>query len=205
MEEQATIRRLNTFPVGNAINKQMMGESDARLVLRARAGDRSAAETLARRYLAACRAIALAMMGNVSDAEDVCQDAFVAAMRDLGDCRDPSRFAAWLVRIVRNRALDALRHQRLHKDVLPADASLHQEPAQLRSAVRSELRQKLMDALQDLPEAQRIAVILHDAEGWKHREIAKILDIPHGTVRSHVHHARARLRELLQSYQEDDT
>jgi RNA polymerase sigma-70 factor (ECF subfamily) len=183
----------------------MMGESDARLVLRARAGDRSAAETLAQRYLAASRALALALMGDVSDAEDVCQDAFLAAMRDLDDCREPAKFAAWLARIVRNRALDALRHQRSRRQVTLTEARLVHEPAQLQNAQRSELRERLLSALHHLPEAQRIAVLLHDAEGWKHREIAKFLDIPHGTVRSHVHHARVRLRELLQSYEENIT
>jgi RNA polymerase sigma-70 factor (ECF subfamily) len=183
----------------------MMGESDARLVLRARAGDRSAAETLARRYLAAARAIALAIMGDISEAEDVCQDAFVAAIRDLDDCREPSKFAAWLARIVRHRALDALRHQRSRKQVPLDEVRLVQQPEQLQSALRSELRERLMDALKQLPEAQRIAVLLHDAEGWKHREIADFLDIPHGTARSHVHHARMRLRELLHSYEANRT
>ena len=182
-----------------------MGESDAWLVLRARAGDRSAAEALAQRYLAASRAIALALMGDISDAEDVCQDSFVAAIRDLHDCREPSKFGAWLARIVRHRALDALRYQRSHKHIPLVDARLVDEPAQLESAARRELRTRLMDALQQLPEAQRIAVVLHDAEGWKHREIATLLDVPHGTVRSHVHHARTRLRELLASYEENET
>jgi RNA polymerase sigma-70 factor (ECF subfamily) len=62
----------------------------------------------------------------------------------------------------------------------------------------------LADALQDLTEVQREVVLLHDLEGWKHREIAERLDMPSGTVRSHLHYARKRLREVLSTYFEQE-
>jgi RNA polymerase sigma-70 factor (ECF subfamily) len=65
------------------------------------------------------------------------------------------------------------------------------------AAVRSDLRDRLLAALAQLPEDRREVVLLHDLEGWTHREIAEQMKLPPGTVRSHLHHARRRLRELL--------
>jgi RNA polymerase sigma-70 factor (ECF subfamily) len=62
---------------------------------------------------------------------------------------------------------------------------------------RSELRERLLAALAEIPEPHREVVLLHDLEGWKHREIGERMDLPEGTVRSHLHHARRRLRQLL--------
>src|SRR5688572_14811942 len=92
-----------------------MEESDADLVARVRLGDRRAADGLLRRYLRSCRAVALAVTGSEADAEDACQDAFVAAMDRIDDCRDPARFGAWLLRIVRNQARNLLRRERVRR------------------------------------------------------------------------------------------
>lgn len=175
----------------------MVGASDARLVARVRTGDRDAAEALARRYLAASRALALALLGNVGDAEDVCQDAFLVAIRDIHQCRQPGRFGAWLAQILRNRARDWLRQRSARSLVAVEEVGLPVEASQLREVERAELRATLLQALEQLDEAQREAVLLHDMEGWKHREIAAFLGLPPGTVRSHVHHGRAKLRRLL--------
>src|SRR5215213_9242247 len=81
-----------------------MEESDAALVGRVRAGDAAAFESLMRRHFRAAYLVALARVCNEVDAEDVCQDAFVASWRHIHECRDPARFGAWLMRIVRNTA-----------------------------------------------------------------------------------------------------
>jgi RNA polymerase sigma-70 factor (ECF subfamily) len=70
-------------------------------------------------------------------------------------------------------------------------------PGPDRETERSELRGKLTEALSELQEVQREVVLLHDLEGWKHREIADLLGMPPGTVRSHLHYARKKLREAL--------
>jgi RNA polymerase sigma-70 factor (ECF subfamily) len=181
-----------------------MTETDARLVARTRAGDRVAAGLLAERYLRACRAVALAILGELADAEDVCQDAFVVAMERIDDCRDPERFSAWLFQIVRNRARDHHRARNargmtgLGTEAVESDSSTN--PA--RTAELSDLRGRLIKALFELPEERREIVLLHDLEGWTHREIAERMGLPQGTVRSHLHHARARLRTLLSPLQE---
>ena len=174
-----------------------MEVSDAALVARLRAGDARAANQLLERYLRACRAVALAVTGSETDADDACQDGFVAAMEQIDSCRDPARFGGWLLQIVRNRARNLVRHQAL-RAAEPLES--HEVEGGSSPAVameRSELRGRLLAALTELPETHREVVLLHDLEGWKHAEIADRLGIPAGTVRSHLHHARRRLRRLL--------
>jgi RNA polymerase sigma-70 factor (ECF subfamily) len=174
-----------------------MGRSDADLVTQARLGDLGAADQLLQRYLRSCRAVALAVTGNEADADDVCQDAFVAAIERLDDCRDPSRFGGWLLQIVRNRARNAIRRRRVRATEPLDPAAPDARYSASAEAERNELRERLQAGLAQLPEAHREVVLLHDLEGWKHEEIAELLGLPSGTVRSHLHHARRRLRRIL--------
>lgn len=175
------------------------GETDARLVRRARDGDRSAFEVLVRRYLKTAYAVALAELADPRDAEDAVQDSFIAALERLEDCRDPAAFAGWLRRIVRNRARSVRRRERVREtDELESvgdRATSWHDPA--RDLERSELRRRLERALEGLTDVQRHVVLMHDLEGYRHREIAVDLDIPEGTVRSHLFFARRALREQL--------
>ena len=174
-----------------------MEESDAALVARVRAGDARAADRLLERYFRACRAVALAITGNEADADDVCQEGFIQAMERIDSCRDPARFGGWVLQIVRNRARNLVRHHA----VRAAEPLEQHEMAGAGSASadveRGELRALLLAALAELPEAHREVVLLHDLEGWTHEEIAGRLELPAGTVRSHLHHARRRLRRIL--------
>ncbi|HEX6938893.1 MAG TPA: RNA polymerase sigma factor [Longimicrobiales bacterium] len=176
-----------------------MAEPDARLVERAREGDADAFEMLVRRHLRAAFLAAIAVVGERADAEDVCQDAFITALERLEECRKPARFAAWLLKIVRNRAhshrryLDVRRAAPLREDLhAPGAVS---SPA--RAAERAELRDELKVTLGTLPEVQREVLLLHDLEGWRHREIAELLGLPEGTVRAHLSYARKAMRERL--------
>jgi RNA polymerase sigma-70 factor, ECF subfamily len=175
----------------------MSAETDATLVARVRRGDRDAAGALAERYLRGCRAVALAIVGEAADADDVCQDAFVAAIERIDSCRRPERFGAWLFQIVRNRARDHLRAARLR--VVPLeDAGLEAGGASPAAAAEAaDVRGRLLAALEELSEERREVVLLHDLEGWTHADIAEAMELPPGTVRSHLHHARKRLRALL--------
>ena len=174
-----------------------MEESDAELVARVRAGDRLAADRLLERYLRACRAVALAVTGSEDDADDACQDAFVAAIERIDDCAEPARFGGWLLQIVRNRARNLLRYHDVRRTE-PLDVEAAGSPGSpVADLEREELRAQLRAALSELSETQREVVLLHDLEGWKHREIAERLELPAGTIRSHLHHARRRLRQIL--------
>src|SRR5919109_5464923 len=88
-----------------------MEQTDAELVQRVRRGDRDAAGRLLERYMRGCRAVALAVAGTEADADDVCQDAFIAAIERIDECRHPERFGGWLLQIVRNRARNVVRER----------------------------------------------------------------------------------------------
>ena len=118
----------------------------------------------------------------------------MVALARLDDCRTPDRFAGWLLTIVRNRARNLVRREVLRDtDMLPeTTASRGRTPE--KAAEHAELQERLGTALRRLSEVQREIVLLHDLEGWRHREIAEHLGIPSGTVRSHLHFARKSLR-----------
>lgn len=178
-----------------------MDAGDAVLVARARQGDAGAFEALVRRHLRAAYAVALAHAGEPADAEDICQDAFVTALERLEECRQPERFAAWLLAIVRNRARDQRRSRAVRAALpltaAPAAAELADPSDPHREAERSELRQELLAGLGELTELQRKVLLLYDLEGWSHREIARQLDISEGSARVHLHNGRKALRQRL--------
>lgn len=169
---------------------------DAALVERAIRGDAGAFEGLVRRYTRQAHLVALAIVKEPADADDVCQDAFIRALERLEECRNPARFGAWFLRIVRNRAHSVRRYLGVREaaplDALPLAAD---DPGPAREADRARLRDNLLKALADLTEVQREVVLLHDLEGWKHREIGELLELPEGTVRAHLFHARRALRD----------
>ena len=167
-------------------------------MVRAREGDRDAFERLVRRHLRAAHRVALSRTGDPHDADDVCQDAFVRALERLDDCREPESFRAWLLAIVRNRATDLVRGvDRSRRE--PLDELDPAEIGRVASEPAGEetVAEPLAAAIDDLPERQRRVVLMHDYEGWSHREVADELDIAVGTSRYHLHEARKRLRASL--------
>ncbi|MCZ6857714.1 MAG: RNA polymerase sigma factor [Gemmatimonadetes bacterium] len=173
------------------------GTPDATLVDRARRGDPDAFAALVRRHFKKAYTVALALLSNGMDAEDVCQDAFLKALERLDDCREPDKFASWLLQIVRNRAHNFRDYRRVRAAVSieltgvagPEDAS--------DEAVQADLRTRLGRALGRLSDIQRQVVLLHDLEGLKHREIAERIEISEGMSRQHLFNARKTLREIL--------
>jgi len=168
--------------------------SDGELVRKAREGDNGAFGTLVSRYMRAAYAVSRSVTGGHQDAEDAVQEAFIVALERLEECRSPDRFAGWFLTIVRNRSRNLVRREILRhtEDVPKGAADTGRTPEQVRE--ETELQERLQSALQRLPQVQREVVLLHDLEGWKHREIAERLDLPAGTIRSHLHFARKALR-----------
>lgn len=172
--------------------------TDGELVGLAKRGNAAAFGQLVERYQRPAYAVALSVTGRHEDAEDAAQEAFLVALDRLEECRSPERFGGWLMTIVRNRSKNLVRREALREtDEVPAGAR-SSIPTPDRVAETNELRALLREALVGLPELQRQIVLLHDLEGWKHREIADRLDLPCGTVRSHLHFARKTLRRALQ-------
>ena len=175
---------------------------DATLVADARAGDSAAFTALVRRHLPAAYAVARAIVIEPADAEDVCQEVFAVLLSRLDECRPAEAFRPWLLRSVRNRAISFTRWQRARATrVLGTGPGEQDVPAAgespLGAAERADVRARLAAALATLPDAQRTVVVLHDVEGWRHREIAALLGVPEGTSRSTLHAARRRLRAQL--------
>ncbi|HET9949421.1 MAG TPA: sigma-70 family RNA polymerase sigma factor [Longimicrobiales bacterium] len=173
--------------------------TDGELVRRARRGEEVAFGLLVERYQRPAYAVALSVTGRHEDAQDAAQESFLVALDRLEECRSPERFGGWLMTIVRNRSKNLVRRESLREmDEVPSGAR-SRVPTPDRVTETAELRRLLKKALSDLPEVQRQIVLLHDLEGWKHREIADRLDLPCGTVRSHLHFARKALRAALQA------
>jgi RNA polymerase sigma-70 factor (ECF subfamily) len=171
--------------------------SDADLVVRSRAGDAQAFSEIVRRYRRAAYLVAWGITGSHEDAEDAAQESFLVAMDRLDECREPARFAGWFMTIVRNRAKNLLRREKVRESETITPALASGDPGPERVTEQKLLRERLQDALRGLPPVQREVVLLHDLEGWKHREIAERLGMPSGTVRSHLHFARKALRDRL--------
>jgi RNA polymerase sigma-70 factor (ECF subfamily) len=172
--------------------------SDADLVSRARRGEAAAFEALVRRHYRAAFATAMALTGTREDAEDVCQDAFIKAVERLDDCREPDRFVAWLLGIVRNRAHNH-RAWRKVREAEPIDMvePVSGAPDPHRQAERDDLGQRLEAAMTVLNEKQRQVVLLHDLEGWPHAAIATELGMSEVSSRQYLFTARRLLRERL--------
>ncbi|UCC24727.1 MAG: sigma-70 family RNA polymerase sigma factor [Gemmatimonadales bacterium] len=171
---------------------------DGELVRRAREGEEEAYALLVGRYMRPAYLVALSVTRRHEDAEDAAQEAFLVALQRLEECRDPERFGGWLMTIVRNRSRNLLRRESLRETSVLPETAKSGEPLPDRVTERSELDETLQAALAELTPVQREVVLLHDLEGWKHREIAERLDLPSGTVRSHLHFARKALRGKLE-------
>jgi RNA polymerase sigma-70 factor (ECF subfamily) len=172
--------------------------SDADLVTRARGGESAAFEALVKRHIRAAHAVALAVLTEHADADDAVQDGFLSALQHLDSCAPAEKFRAWLLTIVRNRALDMRRRKRVRSvDVLDEGTAHTNEPSPHELAERSELNARLRAAIGTLTDTQREVLMMHDVQGWKHADIARLLGLADSTVRVHLLHARRRLRTLL--------
>ena len=177
---------------------------EAELTGRARAGDREAFGLLVERYAAQARRVARAVLQDPDDADDAAQDAFLSALVKLDQYDSRRPFGPWLMRIVANAATDRRRRRSVRRadPLVPELTGGTGGPD--RDTERRALSERLRHALAALPERRRMAVVLFDVEGFSHAEIAGILGIPEGTVRSEVFHARRALRPLLRDWKEDE-
>jgi RNA polymerase sigma-70 factor (ECF subfamily) len=182
---------------------------DAALIERCRAGDVAAFEPLVEKYRQRVWRLAYNILRDREEAWDVAQEAFIRAYQALPSFRGQSAFYTWLYRIVMNVAADRARSrgaqgrafgtERVPEEdwerVLPDQNPGDEAPDA--AAARREARQKIVRALDTLPEHHRKIVMLSDLEGLSYREIADTLEIPMGTVMSRLHNARKRLRDAL--------
>jgi RNA polymerase sigma factor (sigma-70 family) len=173
---------------------------DAALVERAVHGaDARAFEMLVRRHQGLVRAQLRRLLGHdAAMADDLAQETFVLAWRKLAQFRSDSRFSTWLYRIAYSCFLQFLRRQGSQAQTVPLDPDAgHSADADPRDLA---LNLDLTAALQQLPIDQRAALLYCVQLGLSHQEAAEVLDMPLGTVKTHVMRGKARLRELLQDW-----
>jgi RNA polymerase sigma-70 factor (ECF subfamily) len=182
-----------------------MLDSDARLVEQSRGGDPAAFGRLVERHLRTAYAVALSVLHEPADAEDVAQETMVTAWQKLDQLGEPERFRAWVLQIARRRAYNFRRDESARR-VVPLDAA---EPVASgaeadEEVMRHELQARLLHAMKGLTEVERTVLLLHDLDGLKHREIATSLELPAGTVRYHLFNARRAVRARLTDEQQEN-
>jgi RNA polymerase sigma-70 factor (ECF subfamily) len=176
--------------------------TDAELLAAHRAGDPEAFGQLVGRYRGTLWAIAVHVLGDPHDAADAVQEALLAAYRRAATFRGDASVRTWLGRVVVNACIDRIRHERVRRTVPWPDRDVPSRRSD--PAVELATRLAVDAALMMLPVAQRVAVVLVDVEGYPVTEVAAMLGVPPGTVKSRCARGRARLAELLGHLREDE-
>lgn len=182
----------------------------AALARRAAAGEAEAFELIVREYAERVRSVALRMLGNPDDADDLAQEVFISVYNALPGFRGESRLSTWILRIARNHCLNRIKAykrrsrgvERLGSDVrslgaMPGVAASQQLPDSI--VISNETRIQIERAIGELPPKQRWLVVLRDIEGLSYEEIAEATGLRIGTVKSRLHRARERLASQLAS------
>ena len=170
---------------------------------RLRGGDAAAFEELVTAYQHRVFGVALRMLGNAAEAQEVAQEAFLRVHRAIGGFRGDAKLSTWLYAIASRLCLTRLggaerRRVRQGEETLARLADDRANPAG--EAERSELEAALHRAIGELSEERRIVVVLRDLEGLSYEEIAVALDLELGTVRSRLHRARLDLKGKLERF-----
>jgi RNA polymerase sigma-70 factor, ECF subfamily len=173
-------------------------EPEPETIGRAQAGDLRAFESIVRAYQTDVWRFAYHLTRNPSMAEDVAQDAFMRAYRAIGSYRGSARFSSWLLRIVRNCAIDAYRKTR-RETVSPGGEELSErdDPASAGEVPALEERARINDAIRRLPMPLREPFVVIEVLGFTYQEASAILGTRVGTIKSRMHRARAALMEEL--------
>lgn len=209
MAAQANREREAGAPVSSAV-EVLAGNDERELLAQARGGSGAAVEVLVDRYERRVFRLAQNITSNYEDAEEVVQNAFVKAFRNLNSFRGDSRFYTWLVRIVVNEALMKARRRRpnvLSIDYDAADED-HRAPRQLQDwgpspeqlYSQEELRAILDTTIAGLAPTYRIVFQLRDVEGLSTQETARTLDLTITAVKTRLRRARLQLRDSLDVY-----
>ncbi|PVZ14216.1 RNA polymerase sigma factor [Actinomycetospora cinnamomea] len=173
-------------------------QADRWLVRRAREGDRSAYEELVRRHRDRIYRIALRMLGNAADADDVAQDVVIQLWTALSGFGGSAAFTTWLYRVVVNRCLNHRRAQRPHRDL---DDTTHPGvPGPERRVLAGEELRAGLAAISSLPDEQRVPLVLVQLEGLSYRQAAAVTKTTEATVRGRLARARATLMSEMKDW-----
>jgi len=170
--------------------------------------DRSKFESIALAHLDAVYRAAVALCSNHQDAQDLVQVTFLKAFERFESFDRGSNCKAWLLTILRNKWVDQIRHKRVIGKVLPIEEEMVAEPQQNEETAWSNSRdllenfsdEQVIKALQELPDEQRLSLFLIDVEQLSQMDVAEIMSVPVGTVKSRTSRARAILKKKLLSH-----
>jgi len=175
----------------------------AELVRLARLGDEPAFDRLARHYRAAVLAITFSRVGNREEAEDLAQEVLLKAQAKIGELREPEAFPAWLKMIALNACRTWFRRSVPWPESLDAIAGAAQlpdrSPTPLAVLLEKEKQRAWRRALIVLPQANRLALLMHLWGGYSYDEIAAFAEVPITTIEGRIHRAKAHLRRVLKS------
>jgi RNA polymerase sigma-70 factor (ECF subfamily) len=183
--------------VGPPLSEGAAGADDRELIERVKRGDAAAYDILVRRHLARATAIARRLLGNIEDAEDLVQEAFVRALDRIGTFDATRAFAPWFYRLLINAGLNARKARALRMPEPEQREAPSRGANPLELAERKEIRERFAAALAMLPPRQRLVVAMFEVDGLSSAEIAESLGISRETVRWHHHQARQALRAAL--------
>lgn len=191
--------------------------SDQEVVLQAREGREAAYRELIRRYERPIFALIFRMVRDRELAEDLSQETFVKALNAIASYRPEFKFSSWIFKIANNAAIDHLRRREL--DTLSLEGSPHaatpeamqatalqignREESPLEAVEARELGSAIEAAIGRLRPEYRSCILLRHVEGRAYEEIAEILDLPLGTVKTYIHRARNELRQMLAHLKEE--
>jgi RNA polymerase sigma-70 factor (ECF subfamily) len=192
-----------TVPDSEPVAEDRVFDEDAELLDRLAAGDEEAFRLLVVRHIDRSYAIALRIVGNAADAEDVVQDTMLKVWTHRGRWQHGrAKFSTWLYRVVSNRCIDLRRKPRTENvDVVPEVPDSKPDASSV--IERAEMSDLLEAAMQRLPEQQRIAVIFSYHESMSNGEIAEVMDTTVAAVESLLKRGRQQLRELLRRHERD--
>lgn len=173
--------------------------ADDWLIAKARSGSMDAWEVLIHRHRDRIYRIALRMVGNPDDAEDIAQDVVLQVWTALASFVGDSLFTTWLYRVVVNRCISHVTRSPRHDELVEAD--LGAGPGADEQAVARDRLRAAVSAVMDLPPELRIAVVLVDIEQLSYHDAAAILDVPESTVRGRLHRARRKLLDHLRAWE----
>lgn len=185
----------------------MPAPTDEELVRKSKEGDERAFGELISRYESKVYSLALKMVRNPEDAEDVLQDTFLRAYRGIKSFQGASTFSTWVYRITANSALMRLRKKQL-PTVSIEDADERETPVNIadwtpgpvEQLLNRELQQVMDEAIQALPPEFRQVFVLRDIEEMSNAEVADILDLSVAAVKSRLHRARLKVRNRIAGY-----
>jgi RNA polymerase sigma-70 factor (ECF subfamily) len=199
----------------SGVPKRALDSPDETLMLRYQQGDRSAFAQLVRRHQTALFNFALRQVRAPQVAEDIVQEAFVRVVQNATDFKHEARFTTWIYTITRNLCIDHLRKRALRKHPSLDESrgeegdgpTLGEQTADPKASVEreatgTELKERIVRAVDTLPDEQREVFLMREVANLPFKEIAEITGVPENTVKSRMRYALERLQEALAEYED---